>query len=249
MLSKSLTVIVAALFVASGVIATAPEVHAQRGSSKPRIRQVLPRAGETVKAGDTILIKWEFIDDRGVILTDDELRWCEQEIFLSLNGGLSNNRRISIRLDPSDRTQEWVVPNTPTTQAVLDFHYGCEADGLPHETPNVQKSFKFTIVAGDRKPKEIHMKAMPNEIFAGENLDVSWETDLDTGTEFELQVSYDRGGEYVSVGTTTKAGYSWPVPHDYAGSLTFRVVAKTADGQVIESPTLVSAHRTVKRRK
>lgn len=249
MLSRSLIVLAAAMLVAGGVVATAPEVAAQRDISKPRIRQTKPLRGETFRAGDTVRIEWEFVDGNGVILTEDERRWCEQEIFLSIDGGLTNERRITLRLDPSVRASDWIVPNLQTENAVLDIHFGCEADGLPHETPNVQKSFVFKIVPGDRKPKEIRMKAMPKEVFAGENLALSWETDLDTGTEFDVQVSYDRGGEFTSVGKTTQSLYSWPVPNDYTGSLTFRVVATSADGQVIESPTLVKGHRTVKRRR
>ncbi len=250
MLSRSLSVLAAAALVAGSVIMSPSDVTAaQRGNSKPRVRQIKPLRGDVVRAGDTVMIEWEFVDGSGVVLGEDDLRWCEQEIFLSLDGGQTMNRRITIRLDPRDRTQSWVVPNTPTNNAVLNFHYGCEADGFPHETPNVQKSFPFRIVPGDRKPPEISMKAAPKQIFAGEKLDLSWETNLDTGTEFDVQVSYDRGGEFVSLGKTTDSSFSWDVPADYSGSVTFRIVGATGDGRTIESPILVKGHRTVTKRR
>lgn len=249
MLSRSLSVFAAFALVAGAVFVSPPEVAAQRGHSKPKIRQISPLRGDVVRAGDTVMIEWEFVDGGGVVLDDEDLRWCEQEIFLSLDGGRTIDRRITIHLDPHDRSQEWVVPNTPTDQAVLDIHYGCEADGLPHETPNVQKSFMFRIIPGDRKPKEIHTKAMPKDVFAGDRLQFGWETDLETGTEFDVQVSYNRGADYVSVGTTTDSSFDWVVPVDYNGNLSYRVVANLPGGQTIESPTLVKGHRFVTKRK
>lgn len=249
MLSRSLMLLASALLVGGSVFATAPEASAQRERRRPRIRQVSPSAGETVKVGDVVTIEWEFVDGSGVILTDDQMRWCEQEIYLSLDNGRTIDRRITIRLDPAARVTQWVVPNTPTNEAMLDLHYGCEADGLPHEVRNLQKGFRFKIVPGDRKPREISLKTFPKEVFAGENLELSWETDLDTGTQFDVQVSYDRGGEFTSVGTTGSSSFSWPVPGDYRGSLTFRVVAQTPNGETIESPILISGQRSVSRRR
>ena len=120
MLSRSLSALAAAALIAGIVVVSAPEAAAQRGVSKPRIRQIKPLRGDTVRVGDTVMIEWEFYDGDGIILSDDQLRWCEQEIFLSLDGGRTIERRITIRLDPADRTQEWVVPNTVTDTAVLD---------------------------------------------------------------------------------------------------------------------------------
>lgn len=250
MFSRSLSILAAVVLVASAIVVSAPEAAAQRGNSRLKIRQVSPQRGATVKVGETVTIEWEFIGGNGQPVDEDTLRWCEQEIFLSLDGGRTLDRRITIHLDPRDRTSEWVVPNTPTDTAVLDIHYGCEADGLPHETPNVQKAFMFKIVPGDIKPPQVHMKAMPKEIIAGESLELSWETEeIAPGTEFEVQVSYNRGAEFVTVGTTTESTFNWTVPADYSGNLTTRVVAKSVDGRSIESPTLVKGHRTVTKRK
>lgn len=249
MFSKCSSIFAALVLIAGVFVVSPPEAAAQR-TPRLRIQQKSPVRGATVRVGDTVVIEWEFVGGNGQPIDEDTLRWCEQEIFLSLDGGRTLDRRITIHLDPRDRRSEWVVPNTVTDSAVLDIHYGCEADGLPHETPNVQKSSMFKIVPGDRKPPEIHMKAMPKDIFAGESILLAWETDqIDTGTEFDVQVSYNRGAEFVTVGTTTDATYNWTVPADYNGNLTVRVVATAADGRTIESPTLVKGHRTVTRRK
>lgn len=248
MLSRKIPVILAAVLVTGAFVIAAPTADAQRQTRRPVVRLVSPQRGDVLRAGEVITIRWEFVQNGTTIPPGADLSWCEQEIFLSLDGGRSLDRRITIHLDPAVRSTQWTVPNTPSDQAVLDVHYGCEADGLPNETPNVQKQAMFRIVSSGIKPPEVAMKAMPKDVFAGDELDLSWESDVPNLDHFDVQVSYNRGAEFVTVASTSESNVTWTVPSDYVGNLTFRVVAVATDGTTVESPTLVRGHRLVKRR-
>ena len=58
MLSRSLSVLAAAALVAGSVIMSPSDVTAaQRGNSKPKVRQIKPLRGDVVRAGDTVRVK------------------------------------------------------------------------------------------------------------------------------------------------------------------------------------------------
>jgi len=55
-----------------------------------------------------------------------DLTGCEMEVWLSVDGGRTFQACITPVLDPKARFFYWIVPNTPTSAAVLDIRFGCE---------------------------------------------------------------------------------------------------------------------------
>lgn len=212
---------------------------------KPRIRMLTPRKGDVFKPGDHVTITWEFTTRDGQLPGDPA--WCEQEIFLSLDGGRTNDRRITRALGSDVRSYEWIVPNTPTSNAVLDIHYGCETTDAASEVPNRQIQAQFQILAPNHVPGELKLNQLPTSVRAGDSLSVGWTSTVADAGPYVVSVSYDHGGEFVELGSTNATALSWTVPAQYVGSLTFRVATTTRDGQVFESSVTAGATTTVRR--
>jgi hypothetical protein len=83
-------------------------------------RLISPRAGQVLYPGQKIVIEWKST------LPNIDLTGCEREVWLSLDGGRTFTACITPILDPKATSYLWTVPNTPTTAAVLDIHFGCE---------------------------------------------------------------------------------------------------------------------------
>jgi len=103
---------------------------------------VSPQAGDVVFHGQKVRIMWEALYPKLPV----NLSWCEAEIFLSLDGGVTFPFIITpIQFDPNNsiRSFDWTVPNTPTAAAVLDIRFGCEQ--YYPETRSVQTASSFVI--------------------------------------------------------------------------------------------------------
>ena len=83
-------------------------------------RLISPRAGQVLYPGQKIMIEWKST------LPNIDLTGCEREVWLSLDGGRTFTACITPILGPQATSYFWTVPNTPTTAAVLDIHFGCE---------------------------------------------------------------------------------------------------------------------------
>ena len=81
---------------------------------------ISPAAGQVLRPGETIKVEWISR------LPNIDLRMCEAEVWLSLDGGRRFTARISPWMDGSARYFYWTVPNWPTRAAVLDLRFGCE---------------------------------------------------------------------------------------------------------------------------
>ena len=131
------------LMVLALTFAFAPQTFrtSTAATARPRYsaRLISPAAGTVLQPGQVVRIEWESTVPRM------DLSWCEVELYLSLDGGKTNFARITPQLDPRMKFYNWVVPNTPTNAAVLDIHFGCEAN-FP-ETASVQSQSVFVISA------------------------------------------------------------------------------------------------------
>ena len=221
-----------ALALSTFVVSSIETVTAQ-SSNRPSIRMLTPTRGQSFHPGDKVMITWEFVWPAGS--REDPNAWCEQEIFLSLDGGQSVARRITLRLDPDVRSFEWTVPNTPTDRAVLDIHYGCETADSLGEVRNVQRKSQFRILRPTRHVDEIRLAPATKRVAPGEMIQVRWNSTVRDAVNYKVFVSYDRGGEYVEIGQTPGTSLEWAAPAEYRGSLVFRVVTERADGTVVES--------------
>ena len=97
---------------------------------------VAPRAGEVLVPGRVYRIEWTSV------LPDMDLSLCETELRLSLDGGRTFTW-ITGERDPTVKYVDWIVPNTPSRNAVIDVHFGC----LGHypETSSIQTRSAFII--------------------------------------------------------------------------------------------------------
>ena len=221
--------------LALGTFAVPTETATAQSSRRhPTIRMLSPKKGDVFRPGDVVTVTWEFVFPDGQVPTGDTA-WCEQEIYLSLDGGRTNDRRVTLRLSPDVRSVEWTVPNTPTDNAVLDIHYGCETAESPAEVPNVQRNARFRILPADKHIDEIRINRLPKTVAPGTTLSVSWNAKVADGGAYHVFVSYDRGNEFAQIGETFGTSYDFEVPIHYRGPLTFRVVNHKPDGTLVES--------------
>jgi len=99
-------------------------------------RLISPRAGEILVPGQKFRIVWEST------LPRVDPAWCETELRLSLDGGRTFTWLTGER-DTREKYFDWTVPNTPTSAAVLDVHFGCV--GYYPETASIQAQSVFVI--------------------------------------------------------------------------------------------------------
>jgi hypothetical protein len=207
------------------------ETVTAQSSGRPSIRMLTPTRGQSFRPGEKVMITWEFVWPAGT--REDPNAWCEQEIFLSLDGGQTVARRITLRLNPDVRSFEWTVPNTPTDRAVLDLHYGCETADSLGEVRNVQRKSQFRILRATKQIDEIRLAPPAKQVAPGEAIQIRWESTVRNAATYKVFVSYDRGGEFVEIGETPGTSLEWAAPADYRGSLVFRIVTETTDGKVV----------------
>jgi hypothetical protein len=226
----ALTLCAAALFASTLAPATSA-APASLKSRRPRVRLLTPRPGDVLTPGQVVTVSWVYATTSGQTV---DPTWCEQEVYLSVDGGKSLALRLTPALDAGARSFEWTVPNTPTRSAILDIHFGCELDSFPHEVPNPQLASRFAILPANH-PSDITLTPLPRQVASGSAIAVGWQSTVANVDSYETQVSFDRGATYSSLGTSTESSFEWTVPADYVGVLVFRVVATTSDGATFES--------------
>lgn len=106
-------------------------------------RLISPTAGQVFFPGQRVKVEWK------TTLPNLDMSWCELEIYLSLDGGRSFPMRITPQLDPRATFFYWTVPNTPTTAAVLDIRFGCEAYYPESYSPQTASPFVITQTTGE----------------------------------------------------------------------------------------------------
>jgi len=121
-----------ALALALGVVAPAAGM---RSAPPTFVRLEAPRAGETLRAGDTVELAWA---PREPFAGPDHAE--EWEAFLSFDGGATYPVRITPHLDLALRRVRWQVPAIPTDDARLLLRIGDER----HET-SVELPQRFAI--------------------------------------------------------------------------------------------------------
>ncbi|HEV7507152.1 MAG TPA: hypothetical protein VGS07_19840 [Thermoanaerobaculia bacterium] len=121
------------LFVLAFALGAAAPVGGATGtwSAPPNlVRLEAPRAGETLRAGDTAELAWEPFSHLGALGQAEE--W---EAFLSFDGGATYPVRITPHLDLELRRVRWQVPAVPTDDARLLLRFGDERHETAVELP------------------------------------------------------------------------------------------------------------------
>jgi hypothetical protein len=98
---------------------------------------ISPTAGQVLSAGQQVRVEWKSL------LPKVDYSYCETELYLSLDGGMTFPYRITPSLDPHATFFYWTVPNTPTNAAILDIRFGCE--GYYPESYSAQTASPFVI--------------------------------------------------------------------------------------------------------
>jgi hypothetical protein len=98
---------------------------------------ISPKSGDVLVPGQVVRIQWK-ADFPNVDLT-----MCETEVLLSLDGGRTIYMRLTESRNPRIEYFDWIVPNTPTNEAVLDIRFGCL--NIYPETRSVQIRSPFVI--------------------------------------------------------------------------------------------------------
>jgi hypothetical protein len=98
---------------------------------------ISPTAGQVLYPGQKVRVEWRSF------LPPINLGACEMEVFLSFDGGRTFNTVISPWLDPKAQYFYWIVPNTPTNQAVLDVRFGCEPGYPESYAPQPASMFRI----------------------------------------------------------------------------------------------------------
>ena len=122
-----------AFAITLGVVAPAAGMPA----APSPVELTAPRAGDTLRAGDTVELAWK---PKGAAAG---LRHAEEwEAFLSFDGGATYPVRITPHLDLALRRVRWQVPAIPTHDARLLLRFGDE-----HRETRVELPQRFTIAA------------------------------------------------------------------------------------------------------
>ena len=110
------------LIMAAIALSFAPQFvdtsSAQTGAYSAKL--ISPAAGQVLRPGETVRVEWKSR------LPNIDLRTCETEVWLSLDGGRTFTAWISPWMDGRAQYFYWTVPNWPTQAAVLNIHFGCE---------------------------------------------------------------------------------------------------------------------------
>src|SRR5437867_5306724 len=101
---KTQTLVVALFALA---LAFAPPLSTTSNADLGRYAAKLasPTAGQVLVAGQQVRVEWK------AMLPHLDLSWCELEVYLSLDGGVSFPFRITPQLDPRATFFYWTVPN------------------------------------------------------------------------------------------------------------------------------------------
>ena len=110
---------------------------AQTAKWKYGARLISPKAGDVLTPGKVVRVEWT-ANFPGV-----DVSMCETEVLLSIDGGKTIYSMLIEQRNPKVQYFDWVVPNAPTNEAVLDIRFGCL--NLYPETSSLQIQSPFVI--------------------------------------------------------------------------------------------------------
>lgn len=209
------------------------------------VYQSSPARGTVLHAGDVVTLAWK------VTLPDDwVLTGCEQEVFLSVDGGLTNALRLTQMLSPNVRQISWTVPNMKVKQAVLDIRFGCAENdetnnfSLPFY-PQMGSTFKIRKAHNQQLEGVLIGDLAQNTVSAGGVVNLSWTSSVRNVDHFEVLTSFDGGSHFFPAGRATGNSFEWKAPAKLYGGVTFQVVAHRTDGSTVSSLIPAKQHLLV----
>lgn len=223
---KKLAVIVV-LFVFALLAYSAP-AQAQEKIGRPEPGPVTANfigiGGMVFQPGQNVEVNWILQGD-GVKYFESNT-WGECELMFSADGGRTWTR-VTPQMSVTRRKYDWTVPNVSTKEAVIGLRIGIEGEGEFYLFP----SEPFSVLTGRLAPS-VDMVAVKAE---GNTIEMKWKSNVRDVVDYEVLVSSDRGAHFFSVGKTQSRYFSFVVPDDYDGALTFQIVARRPDGAKVKS--------------
>ena len=202
----------------------------QKRQPGPAIKLLSPTAGDVLQPGDQVTIAWEL---EGLT---SSLTGCEQEIYLSTDHGKSVASRLTPELAPNVFSYQWTVPNLPTKKGVLVINFGCETSDGAFETSHPQKQATFKISAAPAGFEEVVLDSADKRAgSSGPEIDLRWHATFSDIDSYHVQVSYDRGAHFNTIGETVAPEFIWRAQPGFSGVLTFKIAAQKSEGGIVES--------------
>lgn len=217
-----------AIALVIAIVGVSTSALAQDSASEGDVsyRLITPRSGEVLRAGQTVQITWELALPKAMT----QHPYGEMEFFVDTVEGY--HARISPQLSLTARTFTWTVPPVSSRAAKLTLQCGIEGEGDQYRFVQIGS---FVIKQSLRAPV-ITLNAMPETMRAGQNLEISWASNLEGDRTYDVMVSYDRGAHFYKAGSTTETRYTLPVDEDFAGSIVVQIVNRGADGTKVTTP-------------
>jgi hypothetical protein len=129
--------LILALFALTVAIAPQSPLTARPQPTDYSASLISPKPGEVLVPGQVVRIQWK------TNFPNVDLTMCETEVLLSLDGGRTIYMRLTESRNPQIQYFDWIVPNTPTNNAVMDIRFGCL--NIYPETRSVQVRSPFVI--------------------------------------------------------------------------------------------------------
>ncbi|MEW6737949.1 MAG: hypothetical protein AB1489_42120 [Acidobacteriota bacterium] len=225
--------ILLAILIMGTSISTAMAQSSNQSKAKAKVKLLSPKPGDNFTPGQKVKITWQV-----EILGELDLNWCEQEIFLSLDGGKTMKYRITPELSPRVREYEWTVPNLPTDRAVIDIRFGSEFSKSRFEKSKPQKKSMFRILPSNSVVEEVKLTVSPlGKALPETQIELNWTSSVTNLAYYEVLLSYDQGAHFHSIANTNDESFHWMLPANFSGLVTFKVVAHKLDGTVVASIT------------
>ncbi len=133
---------VAIIFAAALSVAPQFVNTSSADSGKYSAHLISPTAGQVLYPGQRVRVEWTHM------LPNINLASCEEEVWLSLDGGRTFQTCITPILDPKATFFYWTVPNMPTNAAVLDIRFGGEGWYPECFAPQTASTFVISQTTG-----------------------------------------------------------------------------------------------------
>ena|SRR5437870_683842 len=117
-------------------------VNTSSAASGYSAQLISPTAGQILYPGQRVRVEWTHT------LPNINLAGCEEEVWLSLDGGRTFSTCITPILDPKATFFYWTVPNMPTNAAVLDIRFGGEGWYPECFAPQTASTFVISQTTG-----------------------------------------------------------------------------------------------------
>lgn len=171
---------------------------------------ISPNGGEVWEGGTTQQITWVYSGTSNYFNIDYSLD--AGNTWQSIGQSVYNTNGI----------YSWVVPNTPSTSAlvrVTDYYESCQSD---------KSDFTFEILPAT-PVINVTYPYIGVTMFAGRTVNVSWNSQFVISNQVQIEYTTDGGTtwNYISTITENEGSYTWLVPNEVSNQVQVRITDLT----------------------